>query len=183
MTTLGVAALATASMASAAVTVTGSTNLNNPDPAAAGSIQTVGNTTTINFGANPVASPTFTASFNIVNTLAGMYSIIVGSSDPNVTFTSASLTGPGACSAGCALALSAGGSVLSLTPPVNLLAGTYAFSLNGNNPIPGGSFTGNVTITPSAVPEAGTGGMMLLGFGAMGLVIRRRRAPVLAQLA
>jgi hypothetical protein len=34
-----------------------------------------------------------------------------------------------------------------------------------------------------AVPEAATWAMMLLGFGGMGLVIRRRRKPVLAQLA
>lgn len=34
-----------------------------------------------------------------------------------------------------------------------------------------------------AVPEPATWGMMLLGFAGMGLVIRRRRSPALAQLA
>jgi hypothetical protein len=33
------------------------------------------------------------------------------------------------------------------------------------------------------VPEPGTWAMMLLGFGAMGLVIRRRRRPALVQIA
>ncbi len=178
MTTLGVAALATASMASAAVTVTGSTGLNNPDPAAAGSVQTVGTTTTINFGANPAASPTFTGSFNFTNTVAGIYSIILGTSDSGVNFTSASIAGPSG--------------TFNLSPfpdntnlklfPTNLLAGNYTFNFAGNNATPGGSLTGNVTITP-AVPEAGTWGMMLLGFGATGLVIRRRRQPAIAQLA
>jgi hypothetical protein len=33
------------------------------------------------------------------------------------------------------------------------------------------------------VPEVATWGMMILGFGAMGFAIRRRRRPVLTQLA
>jgi hypothetical protein len=33
------------------------------------------------------------------------------------------------------------------------------------------------------VPEPATWAMMLLGFGAMGIAIRRRRQPVLAQIA
>ena len=39
-----------------------------------------------------------------------------------------------------------------------------------------------VTVSP-AVPEPATWAMMLLGFGAAGFVLRRRRAPVLAQAA
>ncbi len=178
----GAAALALGSAAGAAVTVTGSTGLNNPDPAAAGSIQTVGTTTSINFGQNPTTSSAFTASFNIVNTLAGVYSIILGTSDLNTTFTSATLTGPGACVAGCALSLFPDSTNLKLFP-TSLLAGTYNFSLAGNNTVVGGSFTGNVTINESAVPEPGTWGMMLLGFGAMGVTLRSRRRQVFAQIA
>jgi hypothetical protein len=37
--------------------------------------------------------------------------------------------------------------------------------------------------TVPAIPEPATWAMMLLGFGATGLMIRRRRRPVLAQLA
>jgi hypothetical protein len=39
-----------------------------------------------------------------------------------------------------------------------------------------------VTVSP-AIPEPGTWAMMLLGFGAVGYAMRRRRAPVLAQAA
>ena len=39
-----------------------------------------------------------------------------------------------------------------------------------------------VTVSP-AVPEPATWAMMLLGFGAAGFVLRRRRAPLLAQAA
>ena len=39
------------------------------------------------------------------------------------------------------------------------------------------------TLAINAVPEPGTWAMMLLGFGAIGFAIRRRRAPAIAQLA
>ena len=35
----------------------------------------------------------------------------------------------------------------------------------------------------TAVPEPGTWAMMLLGFGATGFAMRRRRKPVMAQVA
>jgi hypothetical protein len=41
--------------------------------------------------------------------------------------------------------------------------------------------SGNVSI--SAVPEPGTWALMILGFGAVGLTMRRKRQPALAQLA
>jgi hypothetical protein len=47
----------------------------------------------------------------------------------------------------------------------------------------GGSFAGTVTILTAAVPEPATWAMMLLGFGAIGLSMRKRRRPVLAQIA
>ncbi len=61
-----------------------------------------------------------------------------------------------------------------------LEAGTYQLTINGNN-----SSTGSLggTVTINAVPEPGTWAMMLLGFGAAGYAMRRRRAPVLAQMA
>jgi hypothetical protein len=40
-----------------------------------------------------------------------------------------------------------------------------------------GSYGGNLTFIPNAVPEPGTWAMMLLGFGAMGVSMRRRRKP------
>ena len=46
-----------------------------------------------------------------------------------------------------------------------------------------GAYTGTLAFAPGAVPEPGTWAMMLLGFGAVGFAMRRRRAPALAQLA
>jgi hypothetical protein len=45
-----------------------------------------------------------------------------------------------------------------------------------------GSYGGQGTLVPS-VPEPATWAMMLLGFGAIGFSMRRRRRPVLAQIA
>ena len=66
--------------------------------------------------------------------------------------------------------------------PVLLGVGTHTLNFVGNLIGPNGSYSGTINVQ-AAVPEAGTWAMMLLGFGAMGLVIRRRRKPVLAQLA
>lgn len=171
-------ALASASIATAAVTVTSSTGLNDPNPTTASSVVTDGSLTTINFGQNPVSNPTFSGSFAFNNTLADLYNIVISSSTPGISFTSATITGPGG--------------VLSLFPfpdstslklaNASLGVGTYTFAFAGNNANVGGALTGNVTIS-APVPEAATWAMMILGFGAMGIAIRRRRRPVLAQLA
>jgi PEP-CTERM motif len=172
---VGAAALALASAASAAVVVTGSTGLNHPDPATAGSVVVNGGLTTINFGQQPLTDP-FSGSFTFTNTVADFYQIIIGSSTPGVTFSSASL--------------SDGVSTFALHNfPDNtqlkldnmfLGAGNYLFSFAGGGTV-GGTLTGNVTI--SAVPEPGTWGLMIIGFGAIGLTMSRRRRPVLAQVA
>ena len=178
-TIVGAAALASASVAGAAVTVTSSTNLNSPNPTLPGSVVTNGSVTTINFGQNPVSTPTFTGSFSLTNTLSDLYSIVLNTSSPGVTFSSAALSG-------------AGGTFTLLPFPDNtslklanalIPAGSYTFSFTGNAGPSAGALTGNVTIMAAPVPEAATWAMMILGFGAMGMMIRRRRRPVLAQLA
>ena len=100
-----VTALAVSSAAGAAVTVTSSTNLNSPDPAAAGSVVVNGGITTINFGQNPVSTPTFTGSFNFNNPVAGLYTIVLSSSTPGVTFTNAAISGGTCTPATCTLGL------------------------------------------------------------------------------
>jgi hypothetical protein len=65
--------------------------------------------------------------------------------------------------------------------PIFLATGTHTINVMGNLLGPNGSYGGTINVQP--VPEPATWGMMLLGFGAMGLAIRRRRKPVLAQLA
>lgn len=173
---IGASALAIGSAASAAVTVTGSTGLNNPDPALPGSVVTSGGVTTINFGQNPV-SGTFSGSFNLTNTLSGLYSIVLQTSSPGETFDSATLTGMGNT---YTLGLFPDDTSLKLQPTL-IGAGDYVFSFTGHAG-PSGTLTGNVTIS-QAVPEPGTWAMMLLGFGAMGWTIRRRRRRGLARVA
>jgi opacity protein-like surface antigen len=64
-----------------------------------------------------------------------------------------------------------------LTPGV-----TYRFTYTGNLTT-AGNISGNATFTAAAVPEPATWGLMLIGFGGIGLAMRRRRRPVLAQVA
>ena len=70
-----------------------------------------------------------------------------------------------------------------------LAPGTYTIRVSGNLLTDIASYGGNFnvnTVVPTlntAVPEPQSWATMLLGFGAMGLAIRRRRKPVLAQLA
>jgi hypothetical protein len=59
-------------------------------------------------------------------------------------------------------------------------AGTYTLRMTGTRGTTS-TFTGNISF--AAVPEPGTWAMMLLGFGAVGFAMRRRRTPALAQLA
>jgi PEP-CTERM motif len=64
----------------------------------------------------------------------------------------------------------------------NLTANTwYTFRYTANMST-AGSISGNATFYP-AVPEPAAWALMLLGFGGIGLAMRRRRRPALAQLA
>jgi hypothetical protein len=174
----GATALALSTAASAAVTVTSSSGLNNPDPTAPGAVVVNSGITTINFGQNPVATPDFSGSFSFTNDLAGLYTIVLNTSTPGVSFSSASVTGPGG-----PFTLTPFPDDTSLKLANALLGvGDYTFSFTGTNSNQSGALTGNVTI--SAVPEAKTWATMILGFGAIGMALRgRRRRTVLAQVA
>src|SRR5258708_30579915 len=80
-------ALAFGSAASAAITVSNPVNLTTLNSS------TVAGTTTIDYGQNPEPTTSFTGSFDINNTAAGLYSSLLGSSTPGVIFTSATLSG------------------------------------------------------------------------------------------
>lgn len=70
----------------------------------------------------------------------------------------------------------------AILSPVLLAVGNHTINVAGNLIGTNGSYSGTINVQ-QAVPEAKTWAMMMLGFGAMGLAIRRRRKPVLAQLA
>ena len=79
-----------------------------------------------------------------------------------------------------------GGTLLTSTPGTqltyaNLTANTwYTFRYTANMST-AGNISGNATFYP--VPEPATWALMLLGFGGIGLAMRRRRRPALAQVA
>jgi hypothetical protein len=194
LSVLGATALASGSIASAAVTVNAGTvvNLNDPNPST--SVATAGGNTTINFGFNPIVNAegtnSFSSSFTISDPLAGIYSISGDTSTPGVIFSNTSnltcIASVMGCTVGTVYNLIIGTTPSGFSafglPLTNLAAGDYRLTINGISPN-SGSFTGNVRITTGAVPEPGTWALMLLGFGAVGLAMRRKRRPVLAQLA
>lgn len=166
------AALAIGSAASAAITVTSSVGILPTYSVVNGPAQS-----TVAFSQNPEASGSFNGWFEFNNSLNGLYSIIVSTSTPGATITSAALSGLG----GSPIIASNTGSANTLSLLTgNLSSGNYRFTFGGNAPANGGVVSGNLTFNHVAVPEPATWAMMLLGFAGIGLVMRRR--PVLAQL-
>ena len=171
---VGATALAVGSAAGAVVTVDSSTTVVSGPT-------TVADTTTIGFTEASLSSPTFLETVVFTNTLAGLYSITLTTSSPDVDFTSAVLSGLGGPYNLVEIDDDGTNEFWRLANPVTLGASTYTLSINGNNS-GAGSLGGSITIR-QAVPEPATWAMMLLGFGAVGCAMRRRRNPVLAQLA
>ena len=166
-----------ATTANAAVTVVGGSVVNLAVPTPTVSLTGL----TINFGQEPIGA-TQTGSFSF-NTDGSAYlaNILVGSSTTGETITGASLTGPGLAVSPLFTAFTVGNNHGIAASNVSLLANsTYAFSFTGSGNT-SAAVTGNISLTP--VPEPATWGMMLLGFTGIGMAIRRRRRPRLAQLA
>lgn len=140
---------------------------------------TLGSETTIGFTEAGLEAPNFTEWLTFTNDMAGVYAFTLGTSSVGIDFTSAILTGPGG-----PFSLNENfddGTVEQWgLSSLFLDAGTYQLTISGNNNSTG-SLGGTVTI--NAVPEPGTWAMMLLGFGAAGFAMRRRRTPALAQIA
>jgi hypothetical protein len=137
---------------------------------------------------NPATPGLFTDVFNInltgsALTDASLISVSLGGGN-NIDFTCAT------CSVRLdttAFTLVSSGALDTFTlSPINLSAGLHALTITGNiGAGPSASFAGTINFNTATapVPEAATWGMMILGFGAMGFAIRRRRRPVLSQLA
>ena len=167
----GAAALAFASGAQAAVTLTaGSCTFQSCNAS------TVDQSTTISFNDAALAN-SFNESFSFVNTVAGLYSITFGSSSGSVDILTATLTGPGGAInlAGPSGPDNIVNEQFSLEP-INLAAGSYTFRTTGTRQGNGAGSVGGTLTVSAAVPEPATWALMLMGFGAVGFSMRRRRA-------
>ena len=71
----------------------------------------------------------------------------------------------------------------ALLSPATLANGSYTINVIGTLTGAVGAYSGTLNAQAAAVPEAKTWMMMLLGFGAMGFAVRRRRQTGLAQIA
>jgi hypothetical protein len=133
----------------------------------------------VNYQKAPTTHDGFTDTLTFFNDLAGTYNFGVSTlASAAVTFSSITLSGAGL----------PGGTVTFDGPsaldnyisyalgPVTLDANaSYVVTLTGNAPL-GTTFQG--TLNWNAVPEPATWAMMLIGFGAIGASIRRRRTRV-----
>jgi hypothetical protein len=186
LTMLGVAALSLATTANAAVVVVGGGT----------TVDVTGPTTSdggINFSlgySDSGSTSPFTETLQWNNTLSGIYGVTlttiaaVVNGENDVDITNAFLTG-GSIMGSLGLTPDVGSTDLneSYSLMSTLLdAGTYTLTIEGTRGTTG-SFGGNVAFTAASVPEPATWGMMLLGFGAVGFAMRRRRTPVMAQIA
>jgi hypothetical protein len=161
-------AMALSAPAQAAITV------NDPETTVTLNTTPAGNDFDFSFGYHQTGLDNpFIAVLDFTNTLAGLYSFTLDISSAAVNLTSAELTGG---TLGGPLSLS------QLLPDngttehwelVNygLGAGNYVLTLKGTN-TGFGSLAGNVTF--AAVPEPATWALMILGFGLVGGVLRRK---------
>lgn len=168
-------ALAFASAANAAIIV----NSSSPAGLVITGPTTTGSTTTIGYADAGLTTPTFSESITFTDTLAGLYSITLGTSSAAVNFTSAVLTG---ASGSNSLTKFYDNGTLEQwgLSGLTLNSGQYTLNIMGTN-TDTGVLSGTVTI--AAVPEPATWGMMLLGFAGIGFAMRRHRRSALPQVA
>ena len=132
-----------------------------------------------------------------VNTGSGLIAPFAGIGEPNVRFNQVVLisgaTGAGTLGAN-SLTTNITGNAFSVIVPASLLPSTgflpqqYGFNLwprlgLGNNNQISDFAPQNAMLSIAPVPEPSTWGLMLLGFAAVGVAVRRRRPRRLAQLA
>jgi hypothetical protein len=176
LTAVGAAALAVSSAASAGIT------LDSCDPNL--DKCTVDNSlapaqSTLAWEDASVGAPSFTSTIDFSNDHAGNYWFSLITSTPGVLFTSLTVT-PITGTGSVTYSNPTGTSAISMLPG-SLGIGSYELTFSGLSP-KGGAESGNFTFQ-LAVPEPATWALMLLGFGGIGLAMRRRRKPALAQLA
>jgi len=186
---VGAAALASASIASAAVVVTNPTPAVYTPPATGGFLGQVDARADATL-ATDITNFDDTFLFTILGS-PGQVNAQVGSillnGVQNINFSSITLDGNAftlTSAAGAAEQWSCCG--LDGLSSVTLGTGDHTIHLIGTlTGLDSGSYSGtlNVQSIRGAVPEPATWAMMLLGFAGVGFAMRRRRRPVLAQIA
>ena len=134
----------------------------------------------VEFDDTNVSAGTQTAYFNffVDPTLLGTFSATVATFPVSTVTLLELLTGGTSSTPGSTLLTSTPGTQLTWG---NLTANTwYTFRYTANMQT-GGNISGVANFYP--VPEPGTWALMLLGFGGIGVAMRRRRRPALAQVA
>jgi hypothetical protein len=173
-------ALASSSAGTAAIIVSGSSNV-DPSTVLANNTQDP-NQNTLVWGQDLTNAGGFNGSVDFSNNLSGLYSIIVSSSTPGAVISSLTLAGIMGTSG--SFSASGTGDTLALLVPFTG-AGNYRVSFGGTAPANGAAVTGNLTFQLAPVPEPGTWALMLLGFAGVGVAIRRsrKRSATLMQIA
>ena len=169
-----------ATAANASVTVEGGTTVDVTGPTTTDD----GINFSLGYSDSGVSNP-FNELLVFTNTLAGSYSISLTSTASGANdadFDAVYLTGGSIVGQLDIPELVGSSDPLELFGKLNfnLGPGEYTLHLEGTS-TGNGSFGGNVAFT--AVPEPATWAMMLLGFGAVGFAMRRRRTPALMQVA
>ena len=176
---IGAAALVALSPAAHAQATGGTVTFAN-DPGAGASFTT-------SFSDSNLTLPSFTETLTFTTATAGTVSISLNTSTTDATndtdFTSVMLTGTG-LGAGIAIPQTSDDPLEARgLAGLGLGIGTFTLTIQGTPGTQSGSFGGSVAFAAqSAVPEPATWGMMLLGFGAVGFSMRRKR-PSLLQAA
>jgi hypothetical protein len=135
---------------------------------------------TVDFAASATPTGTFNAWFNFTNDDAGLYNIIVSTSTTGEVINDIWLqTSDGLTT----LFSSTGGTTDTLRlDGATLGSGEWRLAFDGSGAA-NAAATGNFTFYVQAVPEPATWALMLIGFAGVGMALRFRRKPVLAQLA
>jgi hypothetical protein len=177
---LASSALALGSTAATASVTVGSTNATS-GTATAVVTDNVGIPNKVEFDTTNASAGTVVSWFNFLVSPDGIgaFSATTATNPPSTVTLLELLTGGTMTTAGSTLVTSTPGTQLNYG---TLTANTwYTFRYTANLAT-AGNISGPVSIYP-AVPEPATWALMLLGFGGIGLAMRRRRRPALAQIA
>jgi len=131
--------------------------------------------------AGPLTNP-FSATIDFTNSLAGNYFVSLNTADPFTWFDTLTITPFGG---GPAVLTYGGASTQNISLlPGSFGSGQYLLNFTGHTTQTGGNLSGTLSFFQAAVPEPGTWALMLLGFGGIGMAMRRRRrTTALAQIA